>query len=541
MALAGSQNLSTNHLRGVEAALARRDMAVAMRLSDEAVIAGAEHPTLLSLAGLKRMSGGDNERALPLLLRARELSPRHVGTLDALGQCLTRLERAREALAVFDAALTIAPDARLHFNKAMALEELSELDAARVEFERAVARKPDHAEALGRLALLAAQRGDAGAARSFARRCLTLAPHDPVAHIALAMAALEQKAYAAAEAEVQTLLHIPNLSPVNAAFANSLAGDILDAQDRPAEAFAAYAAAKSGLRAAYAPVMARLAETMPARERRLADYFRAAAPEAWRGSKEPGSRTHVFLVGFPRSGTTLLEQVLASHGQVEAMEERACLVDSAREFFGASTGLDRLAALDDVALEPWRQAYWARVKESCAAAAKPVFLDKLPLNLVFLPLIAKLFPAAKILLALRDPRDVVLSCFRRRFAMNAGMYEFTALDSTAAYYAAAMDLMQVYREKLARDIFETRHESLLGDFDGETRRLCDFLGLDFSDGMKGFAKRARAQNIDTPSSAQVARGLSIAGAGQWRRYRTQLEPVLPVLAPFVARFGYPET
>ena len=243
----GTSALPTGHVAAVEAALARRDLAAAMRLSDEAVSAGAEHPTLLCLAGLKRMGAGNSAGALPLLLRARELSPRHVGTLDALGQCLTRLERAREALAVFDAALAIAPDARLHFNKAMALEELSELDAARAEFERALARKPDHAEALSRLALLAAQRGDAGAARSFARRCLTLTPQEPVAHIALAMAALEQKAYAAAEAEVQTLLHIPNLSPVNAAFANSLACDILDAQDRPAEAFAAYAAASCWL------------------------------------------------------------------------------------------------------------------------------------------------------------------------------------------------------------------------------------------------------------------------------------------------------
>ncbi len=423
MAFAKSQPSSAANIAAVEAALRGGDLAAAMRLSDEAVTAGAEHPTLLSLAGLKRMGAGDHEGALPPLQRARELSPRHVGTLDALGQCLAQLERGREALAMFDAALAIAPDARLHFNKAMALEELSELDAARTEFERAITRKPDHAEALGRLALLAAQRGDVGAARSFARRCLTLAPQDPVAHIALVLAALEQKAYAAAEAQVQALLHIPNLSPVNAAFANSLAGDILDAQDRPAEAFTAYVAAKADQRAAYAPAMARLAETMPARERRLADYFRAAAPEDWREAKPPQSpRTHVFLVGFPRSGTTLLEQVLASHGQVEAMEERACLADSAREFFGADAGLDRLATLSGSALEPWRQAYWRRVAEAGAAAAKPVFIDKLPLNLVFLPLIAKLFPEAKILLALRDPRDVVLSCFRRRFAMNAGMY-----------------------------------------------------------------------------------------------------------------------
>ena len=95
---------------------------------------------------------------------------------------------------------------------------------------------------------------------------------------------------------------------------------------------------------------------MRAREWRLADYFRRADPAAWRGKRcrQTDSRTHVFLVGFPRSGTTLLEQVLASHPDVAAMEERTCLMDSAAAFFGSDADLDRLAALSDAELEPWR-------------------------------------------------------------------------------------------------------------------------------------------------------------------------------------------
>jgi hypothetical protein len=326
---------------------------------------------------------------------------------------------------------------------------------------------------------------------------------------------------------------------VNRAYALSLAGDILDAQDRIPEAFAAYAASKAVQRDAYAPQMAGL-EGVAAREIRLADYFRRAG--SWRAVSraDAGSRTHVFLVGFPRSGTTLLEQVLAGHPDVTAMEERTCLMDSAHAFFGSDAGLDRLAGLPDEALAPWRDCYWKRVAEAGVAPSKPIFLDKMPLNAVFLPLIAKLFPGAKILFALRDPRDVVLSCFRRRFAMNAGMYEFTGLETTAAYYGAVMGLMDIYREKLALDLLEARHESLVADFEGEVRRICDFLGVEFREEMAGFARRAQAQNIDTPSSAQVARGLSAQGLAQWRRYTLQLEPVLAWLAPFVTRFGYPE-
>lgn len=526
-------------LRAVEAALWGADLPKAMGLAADAVGRGAGHPTLLGLAGLKHMHAGENQNALPLLLRAREQTPGHVDLLNALGECFSRLGRSREAVETFDAALKLAPDARLHFGRALALEDLSALDAARAGFEQVVALNPAHSEALARLAMLAMQRGDTKRARDLASRALAIDPRDPVARIALASAALEEKDMSTAEIQVSALIQDPGQGPVNRAFAFSLAGDILDAKDRTDEAFAAYGASKAIQRDAFAPAMAGF-ETVREREIRLAEYFRRADASDWQAAAPPQARTHVFLVGFPRSGTTLLEQVLAAHPGVAVMQERACLTDSAQEFFGADADLDRLAGLPEAELESWRKAYWKRVAESEPALTKPVFVDKMPLNAVFLPLIAKLFPHAKILLALRDPRDVVLSCFRRRFAMNAGMVEFTGLDTAAVYYVAVMSLIEVYRQKLSLDILDTRHEKLIADFDGEARRLCDFLGLEFKAEMRAFAARAREQNIDTPSGAQLARGLSGAGLEQWRRYRPQMEPVLPMLASFVAQFGYPE-
>ena len=528
-------------LAAVESALWASDLPKAMRLSDDAVARGAGHPTLLGLAGLKRMHAGDNQGALPLLLRAREQTPRHVDLLNALGECFSRLDRPREAVAVFDAALKLAPDVRLHFGRALALEDLRELDAARAGFEQVVALNPAHAAALARLAHLAVQRGDAKTARELAGRALAIDSQEATGRIALAHAALEEKDMAAAELQVSALVRDPTLGPVNRAYAMSLAGDILDAQQRTPEAFAAYAASKAIQRDLYAPQMVGV-ESVARREQRLADYFRRAEAAPWRAVPQAAdSRTHVFLVGFPRSGTTLLEQVLAAHPDVTAMEERTCLMDSAAEFFGSDAGLDRLAALPDGELKSWRDAYWQRVAEAGVTPSGRVFIDKMPLNAVFLPLIVKLFPQAKILFALRDPRDVVLSCFRRRFGMNAGMYEFTAIETTAAYYGAVMRLMEIYREKLALNLLETRHENLVADFDAEARRICDFLGLEFLGEMRAFAARVRVQNIDTPSGAQVARGLSAQGLGQWRRYARELQPVLPWLAPFAARFGYPET
>jgi hypothetical protein len=202
-------------------------------------------------------------------------------------------------------------------------------------------------------------------------------------------------------------------------------------------------------------------------------------------------------------------------------------------------GLERLAKADEGQLADYRADYWRRVAETGANVAGKVALDKLPLNTMKLPLIARLFPEAKILFALRDPRDVVLSCFRQRFRMNASMYEFLTLDGAARFYDGVMRLAGLYRAKLDLDVHEHRYEDLIEDFDGQTRAICGFLGLPWRAEMREFAATLEDRSTATPSSIQVARGLYREGVGQWRRFREDLEPVLPILAPWAERFGYP--
>src|ERR1700722_8241486 len=199
MSLPGSEALAST-ISAVEAALWASDMPRAMRLSEEAVGAGVVHPTLLSLTALGRMQAGDNVGALPLLLRAREMTPQHVDLLNALGTCLNRLDRPREAVEAFDAALALAPgDQRLDLGRARGLEDLSELDAARASFEQALTLDPSASGALSRLAVLAVQRGDAKTARELATRALAIDARDAAAAIAFAQAALQQKDIPAAE------------------------------------------------------------------------------------------------------------------------------------------------------------------------------------------------------------------------------------------------------------------------------------------------------------------------------------------------------
>jgi hypothetical protein len=308
-----------------------------------------------------------------------------------------------------------------------------------------------------------------------------------------------------------------------------------------AEAFAAYAACGQELKRIYADRFGQGQSTLDA-ARWIANSFDAARGEDWEARPAPTSasaaRGHVFLTGFPRSGTTLLEQVLASHPDVAALEEQDTLIDAVRAYMRAPADLERLARADEAELEGFRQAYWRRVREFGGDPAGKVFVDKHPLNTLKLPLIAKLFPSARVLFARRDPRDVVLSCFRRRFRMSPPMYQLLTLDGGAAFYAETMRLAARLEVVLGLDTLIVRHEALVADFEPEVRKICGFLGLEFTEAMHAFADRTRDRAIATPSGAQLARGLSAEGVGAWRRYAEQMAPVLPLLQPWVQRFGY---
>jgi len=250
-------------------------------------------------------------------------------------------------------------------------------------------------------------------------------------------------------------------------------------------------------------------------------------------------RAPVFLLGFPRSGTTLLEKVLAGHPRVATLEEVDVLSDLGPDLLAGPESVRALLALRPEALSSLRATYWARIEAHLGLGAQTaVILDKLPLHTLSLPKIAVLFPQAKILFAVRDPRDVIFSCFRRRFLMNAAMAQFLDLENAAAFYDATQMLAAACLEVLPNPVRLCKHETLVADFEGEVRAVLDFMGLDWSESVKTFATRA-ATGSRTPSDPQIAKGLNAGGIGQWRRYVSQLTPVLKDLDPWVARFGYP--
>jgi hypothetical protein len=234
----------------------------------------------------------------------------------------------------------------------------------------------------------------------------------------------------------------------------------------------------------------------------------------------------------------LVDNILASIPGVVALEERPTMAEADMAFLAEPGGLDQLARLDTASLQPYRQAYWDKVAQAGVTAPGQCFVDMDPLKGTRLPVIARLFPEARILVMRRDPRDVVWSCFHTQFALTNAALEFTSLEAAARHYAAMMALIETARERLPLRIHEISYEGLVRDFEGETKAVCAFLELEWSEDLRRFDRTAKARGVATASAGQVRKGL-YDGSGQWRPYAEYFTPVLPILAPWIEKFGYP--
>jgi tetratricopeptide (TPR) repeat protein len=525
----------------VDAALRSGDMARAIAGAEAAIAEGFPHPAFFNLLAARDMQKGLFREALAHLRSGLRLAPRDANLLNMSGVAHNNLGEYREAIRSFDSAVSAAPSlAPAYYNRGVAFERLGEVNRARGDFEHAVQLQPNHLEARSRLAYAEAVRGQLAAARSHAETSLRLAPRDQLSHIALAMADNADRRYDATIARLTTLLPELKAEQINRALALGLLGDAYDGAGDAGRAFAAYSESKDLLHRLYAPSYG--AADVLGQAEMLCRYFEARRNESWSADRatpaDPNVAGHVFLVGFPRSGTTLLEQTLAGHPSVVTSEERDLLAQATSGLAATPADLDRLALLGRHDLSRTRDRYWALAREAGLKVKDKVFIDKLPLNTLLLPLVAKVFPHARVLFALRDPRDVAFSCFRRTFDMSNQMYQLVTLDGTARYYDAVMRAADLYRTRLGLDWRDVRHEDFVGNYEAEARAICAWLGLEWNAEMIKVAERLQQRAVNTPSTMQIIRGVSTEGFAAWKRYAPQMQEVMPLLTPWVARFGY---
>jgi len=538
---AGEPGPPQDYLKRIEALMRAGDMRRASELAENALEHGFEHPHLLTLLAYRHLDANTPEEALRFAVRASELAPENVDALNAAGCALEKLGRSADAIPYFERALALAPrDFELLCSAAAAFEQAGELRRATELLEGALELDGTRSDIAARLAFIYSDRGELGKARAFGNIALSRDPTQAFASFAIAAADIADGNYEAATQRMRALIEMPRIGRVVRALAKRILGDALHGLNQYADAFAAYEQGAAALKTLYAPPSGVDGELALARARRITAYVSRAPVESWMasgGQCHSPVRAHVFLVGFPRSGTTLLTHVLAAHPQITTLDERYTLADSA-EFPASDAGLDRLVGMSEAELDVYRGAYWRRATVAGLTGKESVLVDKMPLYSETLCVIARLFPNAKVLFALRDPRDVVFSCFRRRFAFTRQMYELLTLDGAAGFYDAMMSLAELYRSKLRLPVFNIRHEDLVTDFEDRMRAICEFAGVQANAALETYEKEARLRDIATPNAAQISRGIRRESIGQWRPYTEHMKPVMPVLEPWIRKFGY---
>lgn len=563
------------NLARAQGLLTARRFGDAERLYRKILKRAPKHPVASFYLGVALLQTGKGKEAAQQFSIAVKAAPNNPLGHDHLGQALLMAGQIEKALASLGKAATLAPNSpETAFNHARALEAAGQLEEAEAAYRKAIALAPNLFPALTNLGglLVKTKRFREAEGPLLAARRLNPRAVEPLGNLVVCLERMSRLAEAEKLSEEMIRL-APDYrySKIMRARLNRRTGDlaaarallddviragedqvaiqmalsdqvpVLDAMGHYREAFETRAAAK------------KIQLTLPdGKDWSAAAYYRTVVDyRKWiAGDRAPtatapqyDARDPVFFVGFPRSGTTLMEQILDSHSKLVTTAENSPLqviIADAESILGREFDLpgdiDTLAG-DEIGRLQTRFFQVAREVTQDRLSDR-ILVDKMPLNIIELALVERIFPRARVLVAIRDPRDVCLSCYMQQFRLNPAMANFLELSTTGALYEAVMDLWLRYRESMGLSWLEYRYEDLIDDFDASVRGVLDFIGVEWEESVTGYAEHARKRDISTPSYAAVTEAINRKAVARWRNYREQLAPVLPVLAPFVREFGY---
>ena len=523
------------------------------------LLAEPDNAEALNAMGILRLQGGNPHAALDCFDRATRLSPDTAKYHNNIGNAQLALGKVAAAIAVLERAVALAPnDAEFRANIATARLHAGDGTGAEKDFRKALDLDSDNYSAGQNLGTLLSKQNRLGEALPYLER----AARHPNCQIEtmLNLATIYERLNKLADAEriidelvekdrplaiilrarllrrrdqpaaALTLLQETDFGIDLDTLGEEVAGDwchevalCADLLDRPDLAYKNFLAAKAHWR---------LASGSNGGEGFL-EKVRLLHHGASVTNKQTGNRSNieqmpaqVFFVGFPRSGTTLLEIILDAHPDIVTTSEAEIL----------SSVLDGGDRSDPAAPQ---SRYLEAFGRLCGAIEPATtIVDKYPLNLIYCRFMDELFPQARLLVALRDPRDVVLSCLMQRFRRNAAMRNFDTLESTVALYEAVMGLWLEARSSLRLPWHEYRYEDLIADRDTTLSGILNFIGVEWHENMEEYRDLAAVREIATPSYSRVIEPIYNRAVGRWRKYESHLAPALDRLAPFVAAFGY---
>ncbi|MEM7568199.1 MAG: sulfotransferase [Pseudomonadota bacterium] len=448
------------------------------------------HPAPQSLAYLARLfvqlhdHGNAHKAAAEALKGAGE----DASVLDTIGNVFARLGKHEEAAATFERAVKIAPsNTEMRFNLATSLGFIGREVEAKTQFERTVEADPGHGRAWLALVRLDKQK----------------AP----------IPALEKAASAAQTPDEQTRLGYA---------CAKVAEDLGDHEG----VIAALNAANEAFAKAHDTSIALDLENMKALKTSFADpgYFASDAPSAQ-------AEGPIFVIGMPRTGTTLTDRILSSHPDVTSAGELQSMPLAVKEASGTQSRAildpETIAALSKTSPSEIAERYLTRARQLHGTHSAR-FVDKLPANFLYAGYIARAMPSARIVCLRRNPMDSIWSNYKHLFALGSLYYRYAYdLKSCARYYVAFDGLMTFWQQALPGRIHVLEYETLVADQEGQTRALLDACGLSWNERCLNFHENTAA--VATPSSTQVRQPLNASSIGRWKAYEAALQPAIRIL------------
>ena len=504
------------------AALKRGDLNAAAASAKALVTAEPDRPEGYFLLGIVAAEAGQIAKAVPLIQAAVDRGP-HAEHLAQLARLLILLRRDGEAADAARRAITLGPaDARSSDTIGCVLARLGDHEASLAPFTAAVEAEPGNLDYRYNLAAACGFTGREDDARRHYEAILAADPGNGRAHYALAILSRQT---------VQTN-HLPRLKTalVNAdrrddalRIRYALAKELEDIGDP--EAFAHLSAANAEHKRKLGYDFAHDAAIFDAVEA----LFTGSTLASGAGDPDPSP---IFIVGMPRTGTTLVDRILSSHREVQSAGELQAMPLSVKRLAGTRSRtivdpdtIRASAAVDPAAIGA---AYLKQASHHRTGHA-PRFTDKLPTNFLYVGHIARALPGARIVCLRRNPMDTVWSNYKNLFASQSAYYAYSYdLMDSARYYARFDRLMALWDRLYPGRVLQLSYERLVADQEAQTRLLLDHCGLGWDRACLSFHQNTSA--VATPSAAQVRRPLNADGVGKWRTHREGLEPVRRWLA-----------
>lgn len=504
----------------------------------------AENPRLIEaryLRGCAAYRTGHIAQSITDLEIVRGDYPEHLHAAYYLGRSLRAAGKLEEALAPLQAALgqdELTVHAR--YELATCLARLRRRPEAIDHYQAILALQPGNAQVAANLASLLERENRLKEAESWTGKALRMNPANETAR--MARATLDRRSGKCAEAAQELRSLIPEISnPINRSIAWNQLGQCLEGQGDWDEAFNAFSESNLILKKHHTgsrpyPRGPHGLQTLA----RIEEWLQENPLAAWNEPATHDTGGIAFLVGFPRSGTTLLDRMLGAHPDIEVLEEKS-LFSCLHQDWSEPGTLEALADVNEAQITDARKIYRREMSRHRRQPQRSLVIDKLPLNLAYLFLIYRLFPEAPVIFLQRHPMDVCISCYFQAFELEASMAYFLDIQQTAQYYNAVMQVAALSMDQVGSPLHQLRYEDLVAEPKDQLTALLNFLALEGHDSMLEYRQQGGSETSNTPSYQQVSQPLHTRSIGKWRQYSKQLESSLSVLQPWVKRFGYQET